>query len=86
MDSLLYLSTIGLTTYLNRIAEPSDVMPSLSMGVTMNHVAAVAVPLIGGMLWKVVGYQATFFGGVLVVVVSLFLSRRIPLKRLTTSR
>lgn len=80
LDSLLYLSTYGLTTYLNRIADSRDLVPSLSMGVTMNHVAAVAVPLVGGFLWDALGYQAAFIGGAVVVVISLNLVRRMIIK------
>ncbi|HOP81325.1 MAG TPA: MFS transporter, partial [Armatimonadota bacterium] len=80
LDSLLYLSTYGLTTYLNRIADSRDLVPSLSMGVTMNHVAAVAVPLVGGFLWGALGYQAAFIGGAVVVVISLNLVRRMIIK------
>jgi len=77
LDSLLYLSTIALTTYLSKIADPRDIVPSLSMGVTMNHLAAVAVPVAGGLIWSAVGYRATFLAGAAVVVASLVLARRI---------
>ena len=72
LDNLLYLSTNCLTTYVQRIAEPEDLMPTLSMGVTMNHVAAVLVPLIGGFLWSRFSYPVMFFAGSVVVVMSLF--------------
>lgn len=77
LDNLLYLSTMGLTTYLNRIVEPRDLMPSLTMGVTVNHLAAVIVPLVGGLIWAAVGYQATFFAGAGIVAVSLILAWRV---------
>lgn len=80
LDNLFYLGSIGLNTYLHKIAEPADVMPSLTMGVSVNHAAAVAVPLIGGTLWSKLGYQATFFGGAFVVAISVLavLRMRIP--------
>ena len=71
LDNLFYLGSIGLTTYLHKIAEPADVMPSLTMGISVNHAAAVAVPLIGGTLWTTLGYQATFYGGAIVVALSV---------------
>lgn len=77
LDNLLYLSTYCLTTYLNRIADNQDLTPSLSMGVTMNHLAAVAVPLIGGYLWSRFSYPVTFFGGMVVVTMSLMLTQLI---------
>lgn len=80
LDSLLFLSSMGLTTFLNRIADPQDVMPSLTMGVTFNHTAAVVVPLIGGYLWTRMGYQAAFFGGAFVVAISLILAQEVGRK------
>ncbi|MCE5198978.1 MAG: MFS transporter [Armatimonadota bacterium] len=77
LDNFFYLSTTCLTTYLQKIAEPEDLTPALSTGVTANHVMAVVVPLIGGQLWASLGYQVTFLGGAVVVVVSLFLASRL---------
>ncbi len=78
LDNLFYLSTTCLTTYLQKIAEPEDVMPSLSLGVTLNHTAAVLVPLVGGFLWASLGYPITFLGGAFVVAISLVLATRVP--------
>lgn len=77
LDNLFYLSTTCLATYLQKIAEPADLMPTLSMGVTMNHIAAVMVPPIGGFLWASCGYPVTFRGGAIVVVISLLLASRL---------
>jgi hypothetical protein len=72
LDNLFYIGSMGSTTYLHRIADPKDVMPSLAMGVSMNHAAAVAVPLIGGLLWATYGHAVTFYGGAVVVAISVF--------------
>ena len=56
LDNLLYQSTTCLSTYLQKIADPEDLMPTLSMGVSVNHIAAVLVPLIGGYLWSRFAY------------------------------
>jgi hypothetical protein len=42
----------------------------------VNHAAAVIVPLVGGQLWKAFGYQTTFFGGAVVVAISVFFALR----------
>jgi len=70
-DNLLFLGSIGLTTYLHKIADPADIMPSLTMGVSVNHAAAVTVPIIGGFLWTKLGYPVTFYGGAVVVAISV---------------
>ncbi|MEN6357000.1 MAG: MFS transporter [Armatimonadota bacterium] len=77
LDNFFYLSTTCLTTYLQKIADPADLTPALSMGVTFNHAAAVLVPLIGGFLWAKLGYPVTFFGGTVVVAISLILASRV---------
>ena len=71
MDNFFFLGSIGLTTYLQKIAKPADLMPSLAMGVSMNHAAAVIVPITGGLLWAKLGYSMTFFGGAVVVAMSV---------------
>ena len=58
IDNILFSLGVSITTYLNRIVRPGELMPTLSMGQTMNHVAAVAVPVSGGLLWHAFGYHA----------------------------
>jgi len=70
--------SMALTTYVNRIAPPSEHTPTLSMGVAMNHVAAVLMPLVGGLLWKFAGYQWTFFVGAAAAALSVLAALRIP--------
>ena len=81
MDNLFFLGSIGLTTYLHKIAEPEDVMPSLAMGVSVNHAAAVIVPITGGFLWAKLGYQIPFFGGAVVVAISVLTVLRMRAKK-----
>ncbi|MEX0324265.1 MAG: MFS transporter [Puniceicoccaceae bacterium] len=75
VDNLLFVGGIALTTYLNRIALPEDLKPTLSMGVTWNHVSSVAAPLIGGFAWHFFGYQVIFVLGALLALVSLAVSQ-----------
>jgi predicted MFS family arabinose efflux permease len=71
VDNFLYIGGIALTTYLNKLAPPHDLKPTLAMGVTMNHVAAVTAPLIGGLAWMKFGYHVIFLSGAVVAVASL---------------
>ena len=81
IDNFLFIGGIALTTYLNKIAPKSDLKPTLAMGVTMNHIAAVAVPLIGGLAWKQFGYQIIFIGGAIFVLISLIATQWIKTTR-----
>jgi predicted MFS family arabinose efflux permease len=76
-DGVLWTLVMALTTYVNRIAPPSEHTPTLSMGVAMNHVAAVVTPLIGGVLWGL-GYQWTFLVGALAAAMSILAALRVP--------
>ncbi len=70
---------MGFTTYLHRIVRPGEMTPCLSMGVTMNHVAAVTVPVGGAWLWDHYhNYQAPFWVGVAIACVSLVATRWLP--------
>ena len=77
-DGIIFTLSLAVTTYLDRIAEPQDVMPTLSMGVTANHFAAILVPVTGGLLWATYGYQVFFFGGAAVVLLSLVVAQFVP--------
>ncbi len=71
IDNFLFVGRIAFMTYLNKITPPQDLKPTLAMGVTMNHVAAVSVPLIGGLAWESFGYQIIFIGGAFFTLISL---------------
>jgi len=81
LDSVLFSFGISITTYLNRIVRPGELMPSLSMGQTMNHVAAVVIPVAGGLLWHRFGYHAPFWCGVVAALVSLLLTQSVSAHR-----
>ena len=71
IDNFLFVGGIALTTYLNKITTPKDLKPTLAMGVTMNHIAAVTSPLIGGLIWMKFGYQIIFISGAAFALISL---------------
>jgi hypothetical protein len=79
IDNVLFSFGVGFTTYLHRIVRPGELTPCLSMGVTMNHVAAVTVPVGGAWLWmRYQNYQIPFWVGVAVAAISLVATRWLP--------
>lgn len=79
LDNILFSFNVGFTTYLNRIVRPGELTPCVSMGVTMNHIAAVTVPIGGALLWKATNnYQLPFWVGVGIAFVSLIATRWLP--------
>jgi MFS family permease len=79
IDNVLFSFGVGFNTYLHRIVRPNELTPCLAMGVTMNHVAAVTVPVCGALLWKDSGnYQLPFWVGSGIAAVSLVATRWLP--------
>ncbi len=78
LDNIFFVMAMALTTYVRHIAPPSEHTPTLSMGVAMNHVAAVAMPLVGGYVWKCFDYRWTFAIGAAAAAVSIFAASRLP--------
>ena len=48
------------------------------MGVAANHVAAVAMPFVGGILWTTLGYQWAFLLGIPAAAASIAVVARLP--------
>ena len=71
VDNFLFVGGIAMTTYVNKITPKSDLKPTLAMGVTMNHVAAVTAPLVGGLVWMKLGYEVIFLSGAVVAFLTL---------------
>lgn len=83
IDNLVFFGAIALTTYLNKIAPSEELKPSLSMGVTFNHISSVAAPLLGGLAWVHFGYQVIFYAGAIVAVISFGFAQFLPARETT---
>jgi predicted MFS family arabinose efflux permease len=74
VDQMLFGFHIALQSYFQKIAvHPREITPNLSLGQTINHIAAVIIPVVGGVVWETVGSDYTFLVGVGIVGVSLIL-------------
>jgi len=69
--------SMAISTFLDKIALREDVPSSLAMGSTVQHIAGVAVPTLGGLIWQTFGYQYTFIAGAVVAVFSLLATQKI---------
>jgi predicted MFS family arabinose efflux permease len=78
--NFLFLFSIGTTTYLRKICRPADLAPSLAMGVSLAHLTAIVVPVIGAALWARLGYQFPFLFGTVFIFISLWLTQKIDVK------
>ncbi len=76
-DHIVFNCAMAIRTFFQKIAAPEDIAPSMAMGFTINHIAAVVLPVLGGFLW-LFNYQLVFLCGVLLSVCSLILVQAIP--------
>jgi predicted MFS family arabinose efflux permease len=79
--NFLFTFSIGTTTYLRKIARREDIAPSLAMGVSWAHVAAVGVPIFGAALWEQLGYQFPFLFGTAFVLLSIYYTQKIDIAK-----
>jgi hypothetical protein len=77
LDQVFYNFHIAIQTYFQKIGSPKDIASSISVSFTINHIAAVFLPAIGGMLWMI-DYRIPFIGGAIFSLVSLIAVQKIP--------
>lgn len=51
LDQMVINFAMCITTYFQKIGDPADISPTMAAGFTINHIAAVVVPVLGGALW-----------------------------------
>ena len=78
VDHALFSMAIAMKTYFQKIADPADIAPTAGVAFTINHIAAVFIPVIFGFLW-LWSPSAVFLLGALMAFVSLILARLVPL-------
>lgn len=80
IDQLLNAVTIARATYLRKIAlRDEDVSPTLSMGISIDHVVAMVVPWLGSLVWNAFGYELVFILGACIAFINLLSTRRIKI-------
>ncbi len=70
LDHIFFNFAIAIRTYFQKVGDPRDIAPSMAVGFTINHLAAVFLPAIGGILWMV-DYRIPFVAGAFMSLVSL---------------
>ena len=69
-DHIFFNFSMGIRTYFQKIGNPKDIAPSMAVGFTINHIAAVIIPAIGGLMW-ILDYRIPFIAGAIMSAVSL---------------
>ena len=68
---------LPLKTYFQKIAAPKDIASTAGVSFTINHIAAVVIPALLGLIW-IVNESWVFFIGAAFAFGSLILSLLVP--------
>ncbi len=81
VDQLLTAAGMARATYVNKIAKSKeDVSPTLSMGISMDHVVSMFVPFAGSLIWNAFGYEYVFAAGAMIAVMNFAIARKIEIQ------
>ncbi len=71
--------SMAVRSFFQKIADPCDIAPSMAVGSTVNHIIAVILPVVGGMLWMI-DFRIPFAIGVGVALTALAMTQfiRVP--------
>ena len=76
LDQVFFTFAIAIRTYFQKVGDPQDIAPSMAVGFTINHLAAVFLPAVGGMVWMI-DYRIPFFAGAAMGIISLLAVQKI---------
>ncbi|EIO9264264.1 MFS transporter [Vibrio alginolyticus] len=79
VDHLFFALALAIKTYFQKIADPADMASTAGVAFTINHIAAVVIPVTFGVIW-LVSTASVFYIGAGMAAVSLLLSLNIPAK------
>ena len=77
LDHIFFGLALALKTYLQKIADPGDIAPTAAVAFTINHIAAVFLPVLLGLLW-LASPAAVFFLAAGMAGISFCLAMLIP--------
>jgi len=69
-DHLFFNFSIGIKTYFQKTADKKDIAPSMAVSFTINHITAVFLPVLGGVLW-IYDKRIPFIAGAVLSIISL---------------
>ncbi len=77
-DVVLFALRIARTTYLKKIADdPSEITPTISMGITIDHAVAMSLPIVSGYIWEEFGFRWVFLMAGSIAIAGFFICLRI---------
>jgi hypothetical protein len=80
IDHIVFNFSIAIRTYFQKVGDPRDIAPSMAVGFTLNHIAAVVIPAVGGIMWMV-DYKIPFLAGAVMSLISFSAVQYIRIKK-----
>jgi hypothetical protein len=77
LDHLFFSMAIAQKTYFQKIANPADIASTAGVSFTINHIAAVVIPVLFGVLW-IQSPSLVFYIGAVMASISLVLAFNVP--------
>jgi predicted MFS family arabinose efflux permease len=77
IDHLFFAMAIALKTYFQKIAAKADIASTAGVSFSINHIAAVVIPALFGLIW-LSSPALVFFAGAAMAAISFLLSLLIP--------
>ncbi|WP_072682002.1 MFS transporter [Arcobacter sp. LA11] len=77
IDHILFSMAIALKTYFQKIADPKDIASASAISFTINHIAAVFLPVLLGLVW-LYSHSLVFIIGTGIALLSFGFSFLIP--------
>lgn len=74
IDNVFFSFAIAINSFFRKQADPADIAPSMAVGFTINHITAIVLPIIGGILWTI-NWRLPFIGGAILACCSLLFSQ-----------
>jgi hypothetical protein len=79
VDHLFFAFAIAIKTYFQKISDPKDIAATAGISFSINHIAAVVIPALLGMVW-LINSSLVFFVGAGFACCSLILAFLVPEK------
>jgi len=80
IDHIVFNFSIAIRTYFQKVCDPRDIAPSMAVGFTINHIAAVVIPAVGGIVWMI-DERIPFLAGAVMSLISFLAVQLIQIQK-----
>ncbi len=78
IDQMVFSVSMARSTYIKKIAiDPNHVQPTLTAGVTIDHIFSISAAILGGAIWNAWGFQYVFLFGAVLAAINFFVASQV---------